>query len=157
QAITNDRNNYETNCEYWPCNTHYTRCDKVWNCYNGIDKLNCSYVTYPYKCKDNKHYCVRIDNITHDTNLYQQISYGCLPLKLAGNDQINCLGSTDERDYCRLNYPNESNRRYRCLNDTTCIDINRLCDCMSDCPLRDDEGICPWLDDGTWMFFSGHV
>ncbi|CAF4997182.1 unnamed protein product [Rotaria sp. Silwood1] len=135
----------ETNCEYWPCVTPYTLCDKVWNCYNGADELNCSYMIYSYNCKADEYHCIRVDNITQGMQIDNHISQDCLPMKYAGDKKINCLGSIDERDYCHSNYPNEANRRYRCWNDTTCIDINRLCDCTSDCPLEDDEAICSWL------------
>lgn len=143
--IDNQNETDETNCQYWPCNTHYTHCDKVWNCYNGADELNCSYEIYPYNCNINEHHCLRITNIEQGLNFDTQIIHSCLPMKFAGNKQIDCLGSTDEREYCRLNYPGEVNRRYRCWNDTKCIDIKHLCDCRHDCPLGDDEMICPWL------------
>ncbi|CAF3671077.1 unnamed protein product [Rotaria sp. Silwood1] len=144
----------ETNCEYWPCVTPYTLCDKVWNCYNGADELNCSYMIYSYNCKADEYHCIRVDNITQGMQIDNHISQDCLPMKYAGDKKINCLGSIDERDYCHSNYPNEANRRYRCWNDTTCIDINRLCDCTSDCPLEDDEAICSWLRDGLNAFNS---
>jgi hypothetical protein len=144
--IDNQNETDETNCQYWPCDTHYTHCDKVWNCYNGADEVNCSHIIYPFNCKDNEHHCVRLNNTEGEWEPGEQIFYTCLPMKLAGNKQVDCLGSTDERDYCRLNYPHEKNRRYRCWNDTKCIDVKHLCDCSYDCPLGDDEKICSWID-----------
>ena len=32
----------ETECEYWPCDNQYTRCDGIWNCPDGIDEIFCS-------------------------------------------------------------------------------------------------------------------
>lgn len=31
----------ETECQYWPCETTYTRCNHIWNCPNGFDERNC--------------------------------------------------------------------------------------------------------------------
>jgi hypothetical protein len=144
----------ETNCQYWPCVTQYTKCDKVWNCYNGADELNCSYMIYPYNCSVHEHHCILVDTIQQGEIIDTHISYGCLPMQFIGDKHMNCLGSTDERDYCRQTYPDEVNRRYRCWNDTICIDINRLCDCRNDCPLEDDEAICPWLRDISTACYS---
>ncbi len=30
----------ETDCEQWPCNNIYTRCNDFWNCPNSADELN---------------------------------------------------------------------------------------------------------------------
>lgn len=34
----------ETNCEHWPCNIQYTRCDRYWTCDDGSDEVNCPYL-----------------------------------------------------------------------------------------------------------------
>ena len=144
--IDNQNETDETNCQYWPCDTHYTRCDSVWNCYNGADEVNCLNKIYPFNCQINEHHCVQLNSTAGEWGKGEKVLYTCLPIKLAGNKQVDCLGSTDERDYCRLNYPHETNRRYRCWNDTKCIDVKYLCDCSYDCPLGDDEKICSWID-----------
>ncbi|CAF4299044.1 unnamed protein product, partial [Rotaria socialis] len=43
----------ETNCELWPCNNPYTRCDEFWHCSNGIDELNCPNSL----CSSNEYVC----------------------------------------------------------------------------------------------------
>ncbi|CAF3963758.1 unnamed protein product [Adineta steineri] len=43
----------ETNCEWWPCNNPYFRCDNAWHCLNGVDELNCPNA----KCSLNEHIC----------------------------------------------------------------------------------------------------
>ncbi|CAF4151967.1 unnamed protein product [Rotaria sordida] len=108
---------------------------------------------YPYNCTSNEHHCIQVDNNKQGITFDTKISHDCLSVEFAGDKQINCLGSTDERDYCRLNYPNEANRRYRCWNDTTCINIHQLCDCIRDCQLGDDEAICSWLRGGLDVCF----
>ncbi|CAF0945764.1 unnamed protein product [Adineta ricciae] len=119
----------ETHCDDWPCNNLYTRCDGAWNCPNGIDELNCS----PSTCPPDTHEC--ISPITKKVI--------CLPYYLAGNGIIDCLGSTDEREYCRLQKPERFQVRFKCWNDTLCVHnihvcLERICfmegkiDCSSD-------------------------
>jgi hypothetical protein len=31
----------ETECDDYPCNNTYTRCDGIWNCLDGADEVNC--------------------------------------------------------------------------------------------------------------------
>lgn len=41
---TDDEENDQTDCDYWPyeCyNSPYTECNQVWNFDNGVDELNC--------------------------------------------------------------------------------------------------------------------
>ncbi|CAF4901435.1 unnamed protein product [Rotaria sp. Silwood1] len=97
----------ETNCDYWPCNNLYTRCDGVWNCLNGDDELHCEL----NNCPRDTHEC--ISPITHKMM--------CLPVHQAGDGIIDCLGSTDEREFCRLRHPKNPGIRYRCWNDSICI------------------------------------
>ncbi|CAF1325493.1 unnamed protein product, partial [Adineta ricciae] len=103
----------ETHCDDWPCNNLYTRCDGAWHCPNGIDELNC----LPSTCPLDTHEC--ISPITKKLI--------CLPYHRAGNGIVDCLGSTDEREYCRLQNPERFQRRYRCWNDTLCITLIELC------------------------------
>ena len=95
----------ETNCTQWPCNNEYTRCDFVWDCPNGADELNCDPES---ECNPDGHECVSLIN--------SEII--CLPLNRAGDGVIDCLGSTDEREFCReMDSAYES---YRCWNDSHC-------------------------------------
>ena len=34
----------ETDCEYWPytCYSPYTKCNRIWNCENGRDEIDCT-------------------------------------------------------------------------------------------------------------------
>ena len=44
----------EDNGDLWPCNISYVRCDRKWNCLNGINELNCP----DNKCLTNEHECL---------------------------------------------------------------------------------------------------
>ncbi|CAF1260927.1 unnamed protein product [Didymodactylos carnosus] len=144
----------ETDCDLWPCVTEYTICDTYWNCKTGIDELNCNYgeegtseffsVQYAkgHNCPDQTQYCVKIDykNYSRINNMT------CISITEVNNNHIDCLGASDERDYCRRAYPNERTLRYKCLNSTKCISPTQLCDCKKNCDLGDDEThVCPWL------------
>ncbi|CAF4675885.1 unnamed protein product, partial [Rotaria sp. Silwood2] len=58
----------ETNCEHWPCNNPYVRCDSFRNCANGTDELNCPKL----KCQSNDVQCPK----TLLTNMF------CIPLMI---------------------------------------------------------------------------
>ena len=67
-----DRNETdETNCEWWPCDHPYLRCDEMWDCLNGIDELNCpstpcSFDEFQCKNDDLKStYCVPQSHMYH--------------------------------------------------------------------------------------------
>jgi hypothetical protein len=124
----------ETDCEYWPCNNMYTRCDGFWNCQDGRDELNCS-----KSCAANEFKCVSAK--TFDMT--------CLPAAQAGDGRVDCLGGSDERFYCRNQWPLQETRRYQCWNSTNCIHTASMCDETSfydECPFKDDERFCEITD-----------
>ncbi|CAF1150052.1 unnamed protein product [Didymodactylos carnosus] len=130
----------ETNCpSEWPCRTQWTECNEFWNCKNGEDEINCPETFHYDSCNMNhQHYCPKPN----------QYEFDCLSTSLAGDGNIDCLGSTDEKNFCRSEYPNERDRRYRCMNSSKCVTPKQLCNCQYDCPLEDDEKLlCPWLID----------
>ena len=124
--------NDETNCDQWPCNARATRCNKVWNRPNGCDELNCPQ-TIPYfishnvaNCSVNEHYCLRLDS--------GQMT--CLPVSKAGDGNIDCLFASDERITNFLNRCRDSPFHY--------VSTLAMCDEEPNCPLADDERMCPW-------------
>lgn len=133
----------ETNCPHdWPCYTRYTKCDNYWHCKNGVDEVNCNDGLYSglQKCDLNEHYCQRPN--ANDI--------GCIHIEDIKSDKVQCLGSTDQRDFCKQKYPKDIQRRYRCLNSSECVNVLELCDCKEDYLLGDDEYmVCPWLRNFT--------
>ncbi|CAF0858500.1 unnamed protein product [Rotaria sordida] len=119
----------ESECDYWPCNNIYTRCDGFWTCPNGQDEENC----YETMCQSETYPCISPYN-------YSLI---CLSSKKV-NDEINdCLGAMDELRFCRHGYPLDGNpKRFRCENNDLCLSSFQLCDNIRSCPLGDDENFC---------------
>ncbi|CAF4619761.1 unnamed protein product [Rotaria sp. Silwood2] len=105
-ASTNETD--ETHCEEWSCVNQYTQCDGLWQCPKGIDEINC---LSKINCPTDHHPCVFPSNQT----------IGCLHLNRIDDGIVDCLGATDERTHCRLSYPTDGLRRYRCWNDTLCV------------------------------------
>jgi hypothetical protein len=75
-----------------------------------------------FQCSEEMQFCVK-ENLT----------------SLCSNHSSNCIGSIEDRTYCRQTYPEQFHFRYRCLNDTKCISPDQLCDCQIDCPLKHDD------------------
>jgi hypothetical protein len=134
----------KTDCEYWPLECHtspYTRCNRIWNCKNGLDEIDCpttnsdDIIRNSFHCNKNEHYCIQLNNLT------------CIHLNRTGDGIIDCIGGIDERltSICQDKYPLDLKRRFYCLNSSICIRIDQVCNRIIDCPQGDDELICPWL------------
>ena len=138
-----DNETDETHCEDWPCDNIYTRCDGTWNCPNGLDESYCQ----GSPCPSYTHPCLLpIDN-----------TMICLPLSKVNDNYTDCRGATDERWFCHQLHPNSETSRYKCWNDSKCIDTRKLCDMepnspygpdyFIDCDLHeDDEQFCSAYD-----------
>jgi hypothetical protein len=77
----------ETECQHWPCNNTYTRCDGFWSCKDGADEISCPSSTFP----ELEHSCV----FPNDT-----LKISWLPIARAHDGIIDCLGASDERHHC---------------------------------------------------------
>ena len=119
----------ETNCGSWQCNNLYTRCDGFWNCEHGEDEENCRRSI----CPPHFHPCVSPENST---------AVVCLAAHRIEDGRIDCLGASDERQYCRADKNNIQTYAFRCWNHTTCLLRGDLCDREENCPLGDDERFC---------------
>ncbi|CAF3621690.1 unnamed protein product [Adineta steineri] len=119
----------ESECNYWPCNNIYSRCDGYWACSNGEDEYNCNYNICPF----GTHPCVTSMNY----------SFICLSSDRVGDEIIDCLGASDELYFCRQLYSLKKDyERFRCLESDLCLSIFDLCDNIQSCPLGDDEHFC---------------
>ncbi|CAF3313903.1 unnamed protein product [Rotaria sp. Silwood2] len=123
----------ETGCIYWQCNNTYTRCDGFWSCNDGADEVNCP----SSNCPKLQHTCV----FPNDTS-----KVSCLSIDQVGDGIVDCLGASDERNYCRTTYPFGVMYTFQCLNETKCISSTSLCDSTRDCSLGDDEAFCKNYD-----------
>lgn len=114
----------ETECSHFPCNNTYTRCDGTWNCLDGADEVNCE---WPPLCPSFHHMCLSKSsrNLT------------CLSIKHANNDVVDCLGSFDERKFCRANGDNPAHM-HRCEDTNECILSLFVCNALLSCSPNDD-------------------
>ncbi|UJR11418.1 hypothetical protein I4U23_015598 [Adineta vaga] len=105
----------ESDCEYWPCNNIYTRCDGFWDCENGKDEEKCR----PSNCSHRFLECTSPYN-------YTMI---CIPAHEVRNGIVDCLGGIDEPQLCRVaDFFSGISYSFRCLNDARCIEPFILCD-----------------------------
>ena len=132
----------ETECSHFPCNNTYTRCDGTWNCLDGADEVNCE---WPPLCPSFHHMC--LSKLTGNLT--------CLSIEHANNGNIDCFGSSDERQFCRENEPN-TNLVYLCESTNQCISASVVCDDLFPClssngipqfcnMLRSPQLLCPFI------------
>ncbi|CAF0809741.1 unnamed protein product [Adineta steineri] len=127
----------ETQCQQWQCDNIYTRCNYLWNCFDGADEINCDSSSTLLQCSSNQHRCVS----PHTNQLI------CLPITKANDGFIDCLGATDEPTLCRTEYTTieEHRNTFHCLNQnnmSTCISSHTLCNNEQNCYYGDDEQFC---------------
>ena len=119
----------ESECHYWPCNNIYSRCDGYWSCSDGQDEDVCNQTI----CPSGTHPCISPKNY----------SLSCLSAERVGDERNDCLGASDELDFCRQLYPGKRDyERFRCLDSDLCLPVTDLCDHVQSCPLGDDENFC---------------
>ena len=124
-ALIDGRNETdETNCEHWPCNTVYTRCDGFWNCWDGADEIGCP-SAIPMECPSGHHVCVSPETL----------QLMCLPRKKANDGRIDCLGATDEAQLCRSNNHQTKIENFYCENEMRrpCTLFSSACDKKEQC------------------------
>ena len=125
----------ETNCEPWPCNNTYTRCNGLWNCADGADEAHC-HSFLPFHCSFDEHVCVSIETS----------ALICLSMEKANDGHVDCLGATDEPYLCLEPYQILIHKNFHCVrpNSTQCLRTVNLCDGVPDCSQSDDEKFCMW-------------
>jgi hypothetical protein len=116
----------ETECSHFSCNNIYTRCDGLWHCPDGADEVNCE---WPPMCPPLHHMCLSpvFGNVT------------CLHIEHANDGIDDCLGASDERQFCRQTMKLSPSLRYRCWNTNTCIGSLAAClPQLSPCPTNNN-------------------
>lgn len=107
----------EKNCELWPCDTPYVRCNQRWNCLNGMDELDCP----GSKCSSNEHEC--IINPKLKTSI-------CLPMEHFFDKYIDeCPRNLDQlRRIVYFNNQTQLNlKEYISWNITKCLIVDKIC------------------------------
>ncbi|CAF4475535.1 unnamed protein product [Rotaria sp. Silwood2] len=88
----------ETECEHWPCNKIYTRCDSLWNCPHGEDEVGCD-LSSTLNCSSDHHRYVS----RHTNELI------CLSVKQANDvkknlcDNYTICDHEDDEKFCVKN------------------------------------------------------
>jgi hypothetical protein len=92
-------------------------------------------------CRPDEHFCLHIKN---DSELAMR---SCVSVTRAGDGYIDCWGATDERNsVCIDTVRKIGDYLYRCSGkNIMCMSMLKICDGIVDCPLGDDEQLCPWL------------
>ncbi|CAF3572262.1 unnamed protein product, partial [Adineta steineri] len=123
----------ETECKQWECDNMYTRCDKIWNCLDGKDEMNCNSLPPLLNCSLDYRMCV-------SSKTYQLI---CLSTNRFNDDIFDCVGGTDEPTLCRPPYNNIHGGFY-CPNDfrTPCLEHTDLCTDTTWCFNNEDQQFC---------------
>ncbi|CAF0854311.1 unnamed protein product [Adineta steineri] len=120
----------ETDCEHWPCNNINIRCDGFRNCVDGKDEEKCT------QSIDTKHilFCISPHNYTMK----------CLPADQVNGGAVDCFKASFVEFKYRI-VPNITFQTYkfRCWNDTKCIEDENLCNANEDCPMYANELLCP--------------
>ncbi|CAF4271353.1 unnamed protein product, partial [Rotaria sp. Silwood2] len=104
----------ETNCEWWPCNNPYTRCDELQHCLNGVDELNCP----NSQCSSNEHEC---------ENELLGLSY-CLPINHIFDKYVdNCSDPFISRQIYFYNGTKNISNDYLSWNNAKCAASHEIC------------------------------
>ena len=117
----------ETECELWQCNNTYTRCNQIWNCFNGADEVNCGLPSF-VNCSQ-EHQCIAVR-----TNQPM-----CLPVEQANDGIIDCVGAIDEPELCRANTYASNNVYFYCHNRLAQPCLLREALCFTDEQYPDDH------------------
>ncbi|UJR34502.1 hypothetical protein I4U23_021910 [Adineta vaga] len=102
----------ETNCQWWPCNNPYVRCNTYWNCLNGLDELNCSHNS----CSANEHVCIREESLENF----------CFPITHLMEDYTKFEIEEGIREIYLTNKTISNIRNYLFWNQTKCITPEHL-------------------------------
>ncbi|CAF3768257.1 unnamed protein product [Rotaria sp. Silwood1] len=125
-SLSNTFNNTdETNCEWWPCNNLYSRCDNKWHCLNGYDELNWPQIN----CSLNEHKCYYED----------YYRYLCISVDHLMEKYSNCDESYINRKIYLNNQTYYNSMNYFLWNKTKCITSKQICLNQSLSYMKDED------------------
>ena len=120
-------------CEWWPCNTPYTRCDNYYHCANGIDELNCPNVN----CKINEYKC--------SVSVFDD-EYYCIPQEYIYEIPLDCDNNDFDTPCRHIFYSNSSiiniKNEYISWKEKICITKDDVC---GDESINDQQFLCNFI------------
>ena len=128
----------ESECQFWPCNNSYTHCDGYWNCWNGIDEINCDEKPV-INCSVHHHICI-------EPGTFKLI---CLPLEKANDGHIDCVGAMDEPTICQYEDYNGKDLFY-CDGINECTSTSRVCVYVYPCLQENQDIFCAIINNVTY-------
>ncbi|CAF4408654.1 unnamed protein product, partial [Rotaria magnacalcarata] len=81
----------------------------------------------------------------------------CASVKTVNDSQIDCIDSSDERDFCRRQYPFDFTQRYKLIayhDRGKFISIIYHCDGLGHCNNHEDEWLCDIIDQSEARIFT---
>ena len=136
----------ETNCQHWQCDNVYTHCNRIWNCPDARDEIDCDDDDLILNCSSKFHICASIESNRLE----------CLPSEKLNDGRVDCLSMTDEPNlyggriqskqlydirpyvfYCKIQ------------GNISSIDKVYLCDGFNHCQNGEDEQFCTTTEDNS--------
>ncbi|CAF3318798.1 unnamed protein product [Rotaria sp. Silwood2] len=131
------------NCEWWPCDNPYTRCNKKWDCSNGADELGCSKTN----CSLNEHEC---------KNELLGLSY-CLPIANMFDKFIDdCSDKSVTRQLYFDNGTHDWGEYYYSWNKSKCVTAEKICRYHLQVSVKQDE-VCLYQPGLSRLFYGNTV
>ncbi|CAF3605898.1 unnamed protein product [Adineta steineri] len=123
----------ETECEQWSCNNSYTRCNGLWNCFDGADEVDC-YPTSLINCPPQNHVCFSPETM----------ELMCLAKDKGNNGYIDCFGATDEPQLCREHIYSIEEIGFYCVSNAEepCTSRHGICNEGEHCNEKSNETFC---------------
>ena len=136
--INNIKHTDENECDHWPNNTIYTRCNNHKNCSDNEEDFN----FFQILCEYGTYLCI---SILHSTT-------ACLLKDGILDGRIDCYGGIDEYNSCNDQF-NSMPRPFYCTSSPRkCLDVKYVCDDIVHCAGGEDEYICKTI--GIPLFLS---
>ena len=123
-----------------PCKTGHPKCYNISEiCIYRLDKHN-----NLYPCKTGAH--IQKCDIFECHQHFKCLKYYCIPWSYICDGKWDCPDGYDETHGHVCGKERICVNQFKCKNSEVCIHIHDICNDFLDCPLHDDEVLCPLKD-----------